>query len=74
MAHIDGELEHNETILDKFLAEQRRILPLLLGISGKIEKHQNPHNSIFAKSVHHITGYSNLRNSPAKHFCNDTAV
>ena len=52
MPQINRKLEHRKTVVQKFLPELRRGFPFLFRISRQIEKHQNPHNPIFAESVH----------------------
>lgn len=52
MSQIYRELEHSEAVVQQLLAKLRRSLALLFCISRQIEKHQNPHNPIFAEPVH----------------------
>ena len=52
VAHVDGELEHGETVAQEVLAEVGCRFPFALGFGGKVEKYKYPHNSVFAEAVH----------------------
>ena len=59
VAQIDGKLKHGETIAHNVLAESGIFFAFLLGFGGKVEEHEDPHNSIFVKSfVHGAPGLS----------------
>ena len=53
VAQIDGKLKHGETIAHNVLAESGIFFAFLLGFGGKVEEHEDPHNSIFVKSFVH---------------------
>ena len=53
MPQIDGKLEHRKTVGHDALAEIGVGLPLFLRLRRQIEKHQHPHNAIFAETVHY---------------------
>ena len=52
MPEINRELEHSEAIGHDAFTESGIGLTLLLRLGRQIKKHQHPHNSVFAKSVH----------------------
>ncbi len=66
MTQIDGELEHRETISHNALAKQRIGFPLLFRFCRQIEKHQHPHDSIFAKAIHHFKAFRDIQSSAAR--------
>ena len=76
MSQIDGKLKHCETIGHDALAEIGVCFAFLLRLRRQIEKHQHPHNSVFAETIHHnsIVGYTTFRNSLPKHFASEAVV
>ena len=54
VAHVDGELEHREAVALQVLAEQGVSLLVALRLGGKVEKHEYPHNPVFAETVGHF--------------------
>ena len=52
MPQIDGKLEHRETVGHDALAEVGGCFAFFLRLRRQIEKHQHPHDSVFAKPVH----------------------
>ena len=52
MPHVNGKLKHCETIFLKLFAEKLVSAFVFLGFGRQIKKHQYPHYSIFANSVH----------------------
>ena len=78
VAHIYGKLKHGETVALKPLAEQHIFLLVLLGFSGKVKKYKNPHNTIFAKTVHNyfsfLSDIKTYRICYASQFASETFV
>ena len=54
VARINGELKHVEAVVQQFLSEGGIVFAVFLGFGGQIKKHQNPHDTVFAKSVQHL--------------------
>lgn len=54
MAHIDGILEHNETVADQFLPEFSSSLALLFSLCREVEKYKYPHNTVFIQAFHNF--------------------
>lgn len=55
VAHIDGKLEHRETIAQQLFAEVGGGLAFLFCLGGEVEEDEQPHDAVFAEAVH---GYS----------------
>ena len=53
MPNIDGELEHGEAVAQKVFTELGGHFALFFCIRREIEKHQDPHYSVFGISVSH---------------------
>ena len=53
MPQINRKLKHRETVGHDALAKSGVCLALFLRLRRQIKKHQYPHDSVFAKSVHH---------------------
>ena len=52
MPQVDGKLEHRKAVGHNALAEVGSGLAFLLRVRRQVEKHQHPHDSVFAKTVH----------------------
>ena len=53
MPQIDGKLEHPESVFHETFPKCSRGSPLLFGLRREIIQYENPHYSIFAKTIQH---------------------
>ena len=53
--YVHAELKHLKTVFQNFLPEQGIVLPVLFGFGRKVEKYEDPHNSIGVKTGKHGT-------------------
>ena len=74
MTDINGKLKHRKTITLQILPEIRIRFLVFLCFSRQIKLDKYPHNTIFTKTIHHISGYEILRNSPLKHLYKEAVV
>ena len=75
VSYVDGELKHCESVFKQLLPEVACGLALALRVGGQVEKDENPHNTVFAETIHHcISGYASLRLSPEKQRASDAVV
>lgn len=54
MANINRKLKHCEAVATKSFAKKGILFLVLFCFSWQVEKNKNPHNPIFAESVHSI--------------------
>lgn len=55
VAHVDGELEHREAVAQQMFAEVGSGLPFAFGVGGEVEEDKEPHDAVFAETVHCAT-------------------
>lgn len=56
VAHVDGELEHRETVAQQMFAKIGSGLPFAFGVGGEVEEDKEPHDAVFAEAIHYISG------------------
>jgi hypothetical protein len=56
MSQVNRKLEHREAIAHEVFAKLGGLFPLLFCLGRQIEKHKHPHNPIFRKTFHYISG------------------
>jgi len=47
VAHVDGELEHGETVGQEVLSEVGGGFAFLFGVGGEVEENEQPHDAVF---------------------------
>ena len=57
MPHIDGKLEHAESIHLQTFSKERIFPFVFLGLCWQIKEYEYPHDAIFTKSIHSYEGF-----------------